>query len=64
MGAQIDEGFHSYKTTTTSVNVECIIPKGATYYENEEQYVSDQIKFIQILDYNYAVQEDNYLFNI
>jgi len=46
----IYEGFHSYKSKYTSYYamhsyccVLCIIPKGAKYYENKTEYVSDQI---------------------
>ena len=45
----INQGFHSYiKIPTQYLNdrlVECIIPKGSTYYINpdENEYVSDQI---------------------
>jgi hypothetical protein len=44
----IDSGFHSYRYEHmlyyySPFNVKCIIPKGATYYENSGEYVSNQI---------------------
>jgi len=45
----IDSGFHSYRYIHmlifhhTAFNVKCVIPKGATYYENSGEYVSNQI---------------------
>jgi len=60
----INKGFHSYikkpyikkpynlynfYSTTT---VKCIIPKGAYYYKNKTEYVSDKIKIIEILKTN------------
>jgi len=48
----IHTGYHSYKhfkneLSWMRVNVEkFIIPKGSTYYENKNEYVSDLIKWI------------------
>ncbi len=57
----IDIGFHSYKTKkmckfvriyiyNKNIIIECIIPKGAHYYVNNKEYVSDQIKPIKIIN--------------
>lgn len=49
--AVIYEGYHSYKmkysaykwTADDFVRVQCIIPKGSTYFESEGEYVSSNI---------------------
>lgn len=43
----INAGLHSYKNIG-KCNVKCIIPKGATYYENDSEYCSDQIKIVAL----------------
>jgi len=57
----IGVGLHSYKIKelinkswfNISIKAKCIIPKGANYYENESEYVSDQLKIVKIIkDYN------------
>ena len=48
----INKGFHSYIKKPYSlytITVKCIIPKGAYYYKNKSEYVSDKIKIIEIL---------------
>lgn len=49
----VEQGFHSYKPNAgvidhigpsdNTVIVECVIPKGSKYYENNYEYVSDAI---------------------
>ena len=41
--------FHKEIKIKEIIVVSCIIPKGAHYYVNDEEYVSDQIKLIEIL---------------
>lgn len=45
-------GYHAYKVKPDydfySV-VECIIPKGSTYYMNDDEYVSNKIKIIKYI---------------
>ena len=54
----INKGFHSYIKkpydlyNLYSITVKCIIPKGAYYYKNKTEYVSDKIKIIEILKTN------------
>lgn len=50
-GVVIYQGYHSYKmkcsaykgATDDFVRVQCIIPKGSTYFENSNEYVSSNI---------------------
>lgn len=43
----INAGLHSYKNIG-SCNVKCIIPKGATYYQNDSEYCSNEIKIVAL----------------
>lgn len=51
----INQGFHSYCSLTVvgwqyhinGILYECVIPKGATYYSDDEEYVSTQIKIVK-----------------
>lgn len=53
--AIINKGYHSYKTIRIALHCgfawdhigKFIIPKGATYYSNRTEYVSDQIIFVE-----------------
>jgi len=61
----IEEGFHSYRELWSGSlmmgglhklsqfnlqAIRCIIPIGAKYYKNENEYVSDRIKFVEIME--------------
>lgn len=52
-GGRVKQGFHSYKERPktqqwhgTNVWVEAVIPKGAKYYENGEEYASDKLRML------------------
>lgn len=50
-----NRGFHSFieepswKMKENEVMVKCIIPNGAKYYMNDNQYLSNRIKIIKVL---------------
>jgi hypothetical protein len=50
---EVHKGFHSFKfkkeTDCIRPNVRCIIPKGSEYYQNETEYVSNQIIIVEKL---------------
>jgi hypothetical protein len=62
---EIDKGYHSYHNLDLAIcNLrlslidlnykrlcKCIISKGSRYYKNSEEYVSNQIKIVEILKY-------------
>jgi len=45
----IFEGFHSWKNGGGYYNIKCVIPKGAKYFENESEFVSTKIKFLEVI---------------